>query len=475
MSESIQALQRAVRYALSRSATPTAELGADDTYSDWLNLTSPGMTWDWEFQRHVLEHLQRVTDGESRKLVISLPPQHGKTSLVTTRYPVWRMTQEPGLRVGIGAYNQSYANRLSRLTRRVARDAGVAFGEKNAANEWETDDGSNLVAVGVGSGITGRSLDLLVIDDPVKNREEADSQAHQERVWEWYMDDLTTRLQEGSAVILIMTRWNEGDLAGRILGSEDGSNWSHVRLPAIAEEDDPMGRAVGVPLCPERFTLATLEERRRILGEGFEGLYQQNPVPRGGLFFRREWFGVVDAVPAVEGVKRIRYWDLAAATKNTSAYTAGVLMAKVPGPDRYYVEDVVRGRWPPAERNEVILQTAKADTARTGFDRTWFEEQPGAAGIETSAALIRKLAGLTVRSDRVTGDKQTRAEPFADIARGVGGAGGVVFVVAANWTAAYLTELASFPRGQYMDQVDSTSGAFNKLARGGPAFVVAGR
>jgi len=463
-----------VRRAL---AAPPAEVEdtSSDPYGDWLGVVSPEFDWGWRHLVHIRQHLAAVTDGSCKKLILSVPPQHGKSEGLTVRYPVWRMECDPTLRVGVGAYNQTHANRFSRKSRRIARVRFPLSAERKAANEWETAGGGGYVAVGVGAGITGLPVDLMVIDDPVKGREEADSQAHQERVWEWFMDDIYTRLQEGAPVALVMTRWHEGDLAGRILSGEDGPNWRYVRLPAIAEEDDPMGRSVGEPLCPERFSLEALEDKRKVLGEGFSGLYQQNPVPRGGLFFRREWFGVVDAVPDVAGIKRVRYWDLAAATKDTSAYTAGVLMAKVPNPDRYYVEDVVRGRWPPAERNEVILQTARADGVRAGFDRTWFEEQPGAAGLETSASLIRKLAGLPVRSDRVTGDKQTRAEPFADAARGVGGGGGVVFAVSGNWTAAYLTELASFPRGQFMDQVDSTSGAFNKLARGGPVFVVAGR
>jgi predicted phage terminase large subunit-like protein len=159
----------------------------------------------------------------------------------------------------------------------------------------------------------------------------------------------------------------------------------------------------------------------------------------------------------------VRYWDLASSLTDTAAYTAGVLLAT--DGERYFVEDVCRVHQAPADRNETILRTAKVDAERPGFERTWFEEQPGAAGVETSQALVRKLAGFPCRADRVTGSKQTRAEPFADAARG-----GLVRVVAGPWVAAYLAELEAFSRGTHKDQVDSSSGAFNKLAKG-PASI----
>lgn len=445
------------------TGSPSSDPGP---YSDWLRRVSPEFSWGWRHLDHVRDHLADVTLGACRRLILSMPPQHGKSEGLTVRYPVWRLCRNHRLRVAVGAYNQTHANRFSRKSRKLARDLLPLSAERKAANEWETAAGGTFVAVGVGAGITGLPVDLLAIDDPVKNREEADSPAHQERVWEWYMDDLTTRLQHGAPVILVMTRWHAADLAGKILASEDGPNWRYVRLPAIAEDGDPLGRAPGEPLCPELHPLADLEEKRRVMGEGFTGLYQQLPVPRGGLFFRRDWFKVVPE-PFGGRPRRVRYWDLAAATKDTSCYTAGVLVAAQDG--RYRVEDVVRVRLPPAERNEMMRRTAEMDAGRPGFERTWFEEQPGAAGIETSQALIRSLAGLPVRSDRVTGSKQSRAEPLADAARG-----GLVEVVDAHWTAAYLSELASFPRGQFADQVDSSSGAFNKLTRAAGVRVIEG-
>ena len=704
-------------------------------YGEWVAAAYPRLSWHWPHLKLIFAALQEVADGTLSRLLISMPPQHGKTESTTVRFPVYAMLRRPGVRVGLASYSQTYANRLSRKVRRAALEAGRRIGGKDAANEWELADGSSLYAVGVGGGITGRSIDLMVIDDPVKGRQEADSEAFRDRAWEWYADDITTRMQEGTAVVMIQTRWHLADLAGRVLASDEGPKWKYLRLPAIAEPDDPMGRAEGDPLCPDRFTLATLLDRRRNRPETFEALYQQNPVPRGGLFFRREWFPPAAGVPEVKGVRRVRYWDLAGcfvagtlvqteaglksiedvrvgdrvltrqgykrvkkawltkyvdgvtsvtfsngstltgtgghrvwtdnrgwvpldeldacdyntsitqggdiwlhagarpvcrtrstlsttasltpvgpvasttrrtagtkcrsgitpkrctkqsgvliggssptgmtfttstatttimssktwgcslaaimpstttasqsstrhrplrfttsesesssgpvlpisrtlansaaanssrgvfcpphtvpsgavrspvttagvpvydlevedaheffangilvhnSTKDTACWTAGVLLAY--DGTHYYVEHVERFRLGPAERNDLIRRVAELDAGRRGFERTYFEEQPGAAGIETSQAMVRRMAGLPVRADRVTGDKRTRAEPLADAARG-----GLVRVVEGHWVPAYLNELTNFPRGASLDQVDSSSGAYNLLAKG---------
>ncbi len=734
MSLTLPQLRRRVRRVSGGTKTPETD-DKFKSYGDWLRATAPELEWEWDHLRFIRERLAEVTNGECRKLILSAPPQHGKSTAITVHYPAYRLERNPGLRVAVGGYNQRHANRFSRKTRKLVRSRLTLDGTK-AQNEWETANGGSYLAVGVGAGITGMPVDLMVIDDPVKSREEADSEAYRENVWEWYMDDITTRLQENAAIVIVMcmvgdtqvlmadgtekplrdihigdaiatydegrlgvstvrnwinqgpdnvyeirmksgtivkanerhpflvlrdggtewvrlrnlksgdqilrtnrvnggsgkglsasqmnvispqnvkgtatsittkscgqvgighrqltqnrggrqgygigmgltqpttisvspssvdfvpcatslphltsgligagnsalttitkpaksvgcsatiatspldtgrpqkcstgplntygitpdvvveivpagredvfdiqvdrtenfianglvshnTRWHEDDLVGRIMASEDAKNWRCINLPAIAEENDPLNRAVGAPLCPERFSLATLEERQRILGEGFSGLYQGNPVPRGGLFFKREWFPIVDYVYGGEygPPERVRYWDLAASVKDTACYTSGVLMARAGS--RFVVEDVIRGRWIPADRNDVIKQTAQADSARPGFRKTYFEEQPGAAGLETSAKLIADLVGHAVESDRVTGDKVTRAEPLASQAKA-----GNVGILKSEWTGALLSELASFPRGRFKDQIDSCSGAFNKLCQEEPIVLV---
>lgn len=437
-------------------------------FTPWCQRTSPSLSWHWPHLQIIRKELAAVSRRECQRLMLLVPPQHGKTTQTTHRYPVWSMQRQAGLRCLIAAHTQDYANKLSRAAKLVADNAGVPRAGLDRENEWECANGSSLYAVGVGGPLTGRSVDMAIIDDPVKSREEADSEAFRERVWEWYLDDFSTRLQEGAPVILIMTPWHEDDLHGRILAGPEASRWRVVRMPAIAEDDperpDPLGRQPGQVLCPERFSLETMNERRTANPEGFESLYQLRPTARGGVFFRKEWLEAVDELP--EGnIEWVRYWDLAATTKKTSAYTAGVLMGKAK--DRYYIADVVRGRWTPAERNDVILRTAQADAESRGHVRTWFEEQPGAAGVETSDSLVRKLAGYPCRADRVTGSKEERAIPLAD-----GSRQGLVKMIRAPWNNPFVAEWCSFPRGAFKDQIDSTSGAYNKLARGNAVLLI---
>lgn len=431
------------------------------SYGDWLKAVSPELSWDWDHLVHIREQLADVTLGVIDRLAISVPPQHGKSQIGAVRYPLWRMLREPGLRVGVASYNQRYANKLSRWTRRIGRRIGEeskAKDTKDASDEWELGNGSTFIARGVGGGIAGEPLDLLVIDDPFKSREEADSPVTQETVYEWYMDDVTPRIQERGAIVIIHTRWNPGDLIGRIQESEEGSEWKYVRLPALAEKDDPLKRELDAPLCPQRFSKEKLLQKRRIEGIGFESLYQQNPIVRGGTFFRREWFEVLDRLPSGTPIRRVRYWDLANSRKDSACYTSGVLMAKIG--DIVYVEDVIRGRWSPAERNEEMRKTAMGDATKAGFERTFFESPVFDTGKEARRAVIAKLAGFPVRADEVSGSKEIRAEPLSDAARG-----GLVKIIAGSWHAAYLTELEGFPKVQYKDQVDSSSGAYNMLAK----------
>lgn len=449
-------------------ATQTSELSP---YSDWCAEVSPEFRWDWNHLQFVRKHLARVTRGECRKLAISWPPQHAKTESVTIRYPLWRMLRDPGLRVGVASYNQTFTNKHSRKTKRLAKRSGVKFGDVNRADEWTLANSSTYIARGAGAGIAGEPLDLIVIDDPFKNRKEADSVAIQERVYEWYMDDVTPRVQKHGSMILIHTRWGPGDLIGRIQDSEESKDWEYIVLKAIAEEGDPLGREVGAALCEDRFTRENLESKRRTQGVGFESLYQQNPIPRGGTFFQRDWFKVGDSLPSP--ARLMRYWDLAYSRKDSACFTSGVLMgvSGVGENARYFVADVVRGRWSPADRNDVMLQTARGDATRPGFERTWFEEPVFDNGKAAMRGIVAKLAGYPVSPDNVggAGSKELRAEPLASACKA-----GLVSLVAGSWNGSFLTELESFPRGQWKDQVDSSTGCYNKLSRPTGAFAVSG-
>jgi predicted phage terminase large subunit-like protein len=454
MLDSLDRIERTIRKI--ERWTPKASLCVGQmTLSEWLKAVTPAYKWDWAYLMFLRAELEKVFSGETKRLMVMMPPRHGKTAMVTVRFPVWWMEQRAGLRVIVATYNQTLANKFSRMSRKLAQMRLGLREDRRAVEEWETQTGCWYRAVGVGGGITGMGGDLIVIDDPIKSREEAQSLTYRDKVWDWYTNDLYTRLEPGGAMILVMTRWHEDDLAGRILSSEEGENWRIVRLPALAEAGDLLGRATGEALNAERYPVEELLKIKAVQGSwAFEALYQQRPMPAEGGMFKREWFSkFVDAVPArVEG--RARYWDKAA-TAGDGDYTVGVRMSRVDG--IYYVEDVTRGQWSTGERNKVIRQCAETDAPAT---RIYIEQEPGSSGVDSVQALIRLLAGYPAFADRVTGSKQVRAEPFAAQCE----AGNVIFVRGA-WNALFLDELLTFPNGAHDDQVDAASGAFSKLAR----------
>lgn len=428
-------------------------------FDAWLPVVSPHLRWDWRHLAYTQERLQRLTDGEIQKLMVFEPPRHGKTELVTIHYLAYRMELDPTLRGIVGSYNETLAARSSRRTRRIVGQRVALNRERWAVVDWETERGGGLRAVGVGGGITGHGGQLIIIDDPIKSREEADSQAYRERVWDWYRDDLYTRLEPSGQAILIMTRWHEDDLAGRILASEDGPNWEVVRLPALAEAGDPLGRETGAALCPERYNEEALADIRMVLGErSFAALYQQRPMPIEGGMFKAAWFSRrISANEAGPFDALIRYWDRAA-TEGRGDYTVGVLMGRQGA--AYTVLDVRRGQWETYRRERIIAETAASDRELWGAVRIWLEQEPGSSGADSVRETIRNLAGFPVYAEMVTGAKEARADPFSGQA-----AAGNVTLVRAAWNDAYIEELCLFPHGRHDDQVDATSGAFNKLAR----------
>ena len=244
------------------------------------------------------------------------------------RYPVWRLLGRPEMRVIIGAYNHELALEFSGAARNLAAECGLLGPYSTAAHDWRTRAGGGVRAVGVGSGVTGRGANLIIIDDPVKSREEAESEAYRRRVWNWYRDDMYTRLEPNGALVLIQTRWHEADLAGRLLDEarQGGEAWEVISLPALADENDPLGRPPGAALCPERYDVPALERIRGVLGTySFEALYQQRPRPAEGALFKRQWFKVVERAP--DGLRWVRYWDLAASTREQADFTASAAVA----------------------------------------------------------------------------------------------------------------------------------------------------
>ncbi len=254
-----------------------------------------------EHHKKIAAALERVERGECRRLMIFAPPRHTKSELASRRYPAWFMGRHPNKQIITCTYSGEFATDFGREVRGiVATDEyqrlfpGVHLAEDSKAKgRWHTTDGGVYVAVGVGGPITGRGAHLALIDDPIKNRQDADSETVRESVWKWYTSTLRTRLMPGGAIVLVLTRWHEDDLAGRLLAAQEegGEQWEVVNLPAISDD--------GKALWPEWYPLPELNAIRAAVGpRDWLALFQQQPTADDGTFFKREWFAKREDAPA---------------------------------------------------------------------------------------------------------------------------------------------------------------------------------
>jgi len=297
--------------------------------------------------------------------------------------------------------------------------------------------------------------------------EEAESQVAREAVWQWYQTVAYPRRRPPGAIILIMTRWHEDDLAGRLLKAEKegGEKWTVLRLPALAEEHDPLGRTPGTALWPERYDLDWLAATRETIGpRAWASLYQQSPRPQEGNLFDRRWFELIDALPP--NLTYCRFWDFATGTATGSDpdYHAGCLMGR-DAEGRSYIADMKRNRYSPADLEALMRLAALSDKeqAKDGVLYIRAEKEKGAAGEQLCDHISRHvLAGYAFEGVPVTGSKEVRAMPLAAQAEA-----GHVKVLRGPWNGAFFDELESFPNGAHADQVDSVSGAYLCLAMKG--------
>lgn len=452
-----------------------------------------------QFHVAVANALDRVVSGEVKRLMIFAPPQHGKSRLASVSLPAFWLGKRPNDPVILSSYAADLAIKHSRSARGLVESKRYqsVFGElspratpirtnqsSRKVDEWSLSEPhkGGIRAVGVGGGLTGFPGALGIIDDPLAGWREAQSATQREHVWDWYRSVFRTRIWEGGAIVIIMTRWHEDDLCGRLLQMQPGE-WDVLRLPAIAEDQktrdhhakkmglpkgnkDPLGRKPGEPLSPSRYSTKALKDIESDVGSVvWVSLYQGAPSRPEGNRFKRSWFQIVGTAPKF--AKRIRYWDKAG-TKDGGAYTAGVLVAYHEGVT--YIEDVKRGQWSAFEREKIIKQTAEIDAATHPNVKVYIEQEPGSGGKESAESTIANLAGFSVYADRPTGDKDTRMEPFAAQSEANN-----VKIVRGSWNEDWLDEIAAIPNSTYRDQGDATAAAFNLLFQARDVYMRQGK
>jgi predicted phage terminase large subunit-like protein len=392
--------------------------------------------------------------------MILMPPGSAKSTYGSIIFPVWWFTQHPGTSIISASHSLQLAEHFSHRVRTLILKKQQCLGfslalDRRSVGSWTTSDGGEYLSVGVRGAIAGRRADLVIIDDPIKSLADAESERQRDHIWEWYKSDVVTRLKPGGKVVLIMTRWHPDDLGGLLL-EQARAEWRVVRLPAIAEADDPLGRGVGMPLWPEWEDQAALMRKRALIGErAWSALFQQNPLPTNGRLFSVERISIATHEVDVEAT--VRAWDLAATIetgKNDPDWTVGIKLSR-DGTGRYLIHDVARIRGTPHQVEELIVTTAQKDGVKVTVA---IPEDPGQAGKSQMAYLTRQLAGFHVISARETGPKASRAMPLASQVEA-----GNVMVVRADWNRSLLDELRDFPWGKKDDQVDALVRGFTTL------------
>lgn len=419
--------------------------------------------------------LMDVSEGKIKRLIVTMPPRHGKSERVSKKFPAWHIGKYPNDEIILA----SYALSLSRDNNRIARDTfmdrsglfGVSISNaRQSAESWGIEGYRGGVnAAGVGGPITGKGARIAIIDDPIKNAEEANSEVVREAVWSWYTSTLYTRLTPDGRIIVVMTRWHEDDLVGRLLkkeadeikeGTHKGERWTVINFPAVAEDNDHLGREPGEALWPEfGFDVQRLEQIKSDVGSYvFNALYQQRPSAAGGTIFKREYFKYFRE----ETIHNIQY--LIVGNKRYDKMKCWAFQTVDTANSEKTINDYfVVSTWYVTPEHDLLLYDVYR-THITGPDQKplmkemVYRYRPKFQAIEdktfgTNLIQECKREGMSIRPIKVDKDKVTRSLVIAARYE----VGKVYHRQDAQWLTDYEDELLSFPRGKHDDQVDTAS------------------
>jgi predicted phage terminase large subunit-like protein len=415
--------------------------------------------------RLLLDKLEEVSSGKIDRLAVFMPPGAAKSTYASILYTPWHLAQNPKANVIAASHTAELAEKFGRRVRNLIVEHSPVLGvglasDSQAAGRWETDHGGEYFAAGVGGAIAGRRADLVVIDDPIRSREDADSETVRDKIWDWYKSDLYTRLKPGGRIVLIQTRWHEDDLAGRLLAdmAAGGDHWEVISLPALAEADDPLGRSVGQPLWPEWEDEANLERKRRAVGaRDWSALYQQRPAPEDGDYFKLEWLKHYDIAPALNTLRVYGGSDYAV-TADGGDFTVHAVVGIDPE-NRMFLLDL----WRKQAASDAWIE-AFCDLVIKWKPLGWAEEQGQIrSGIGPFLDKRQRDRKAYVYREQfpTRGDKAVRAQSI----RGRMALEGLYVPTSAKWYADFRSELLSFPAGKHDDQVDALGLVGQLMAR----------
>lgn len=417
--------------------------------------------------------LEDVQNKKSPRLIICMPPRSGKSEIVSRRFPAYAFGRNPELQIIATSYSSDLSQRFNRDVQRIIDEeayfevfpettlAGKKANAETRGSYIRTSDLFEIVghtgvyrSAGVGGGITGQGADILLIDDPLKDRAEANSATIRQSIWDWYTSTAYTRLSPGGGVIVMCTRWHLDDLIGRLIENMNtgaGDTFTVINYPAIAEFDEEH-RKKGEALHPERYDLTQLLKTQKTIGsKDWNALYQQHPVPDGGAIFKDEWFKfwTPTSLPPKFDTTLIS-WDMTFKDSKNADYVVGQVWGKKSG--CYYLLDQVRGQWDFVKTREMFLQlSAKYPKAL----RKLVEDKANGSAIISE--LKKTISGIIPITPRESKESRANAvTPFFE-------AGNVYFPdkTVFPWVDSLIAEFLSFPAGSHDDCVDSTTQALN--------------
>jgi len=435
--------------------------------------TKPDYDINWHHE-NLAELLDKLERKEIKRLMVFMPPRHGKSELVSRRFPAYILGRNPDASIISTSYSASLASAMNRDVQRIidSTEYSTLFPETNLSGSNVRTVGNYLrnsdvfeivghkgsyLSAGVGGGITGRGADYAIIDDPIKNRAEAESKTYRDKVFDWFTSTLYTRLEKDACVLITLTRWHEDDLAGKLLAlaqeSPDADQWHVINYPAIRLDDkDPTDpRELGEALWEDKYGKDTLNTIKSTIGSyEWSALYEQNPSPSGGSIVQRDWIQYYRILPKMDEI--IQSWDFAFDATETSSYVVGQIWGRS-GVDKYLI-DQVRDRMDFTQSLKAVKNlTAKHPQAKAKF----IEKKANGAAIISS---VRKhISGMIPVNPN--GSKVERV--YAITPQFEGGNVYIPDPSIAPWVNDYVEELVSFPNATNDDQTDCTSQALNNM------------
>ncbi|MFC1051641.1 phage terminase large subunit [Pasteurella multocida] len=421
--------------------------------------------------RRLEQFSKDVAEGNSPRLMLSMPPRSGKSEIASKTFPAWHLGHHPEHDIIGSSYSSALALDFSRKVRGLVQDERyhnifpTRMDETSqSAERWNTAQGGGYVAAGVQGPITGRGAHIAIIDDPVKDREAAESEINRQAVKDWYSSTLYTRLAPGGGILVIQTRWHEDDLSGWLLSCmkeaeqelaetgewpEDADRWEVVKYPAIATHDEEYRKA-GEALHPERYDIKALNKiKRTLIPRDWEALYQQNPVSADGDYFKKEHFRLYDTAPDINTLRVYAAWDLAIGKKDSNDYTCGAVVGIDRSNDiwvlhRYY------GRWSADELIQKFFECQDTwSPALQGIEHGQIEMTLEPFILKEINEKKKKFSYIKLKTRG--NDKMTRARPI----QGRMEQGRVHFPRQAPWFQEMQNEMLAFPAGKHDDQVDA--------------------